>query len=101
MGHWKKDYPQVEQYTRIYTFNGDKFVKKGNSFIDEKNVAHVDSTFFDVFTLPAIEGNTHTALDKPNSVVLSATAAAKYFGTTDAVGKTLVTKTDDSTYCTM
>ena len=93
----KKDYPQVEQYTRIYTFNGDKFVKKGNSFIDEKNVAHVDSTFFDVFTLPAIEGNTHTALDKPNSVVLSATAATKYFGTTDAVGKTLVTKTDDST----
>src|SRR3954454_6599969 len=26
----KQDYPQVEQYTRIYTSNGDKLIKKGN-----------------------------------------------------------------------
>lgn len=93
----KKDYPQVEQYTRIYTFSGDKFIKKGNSFLDEKNVAYVDSTFFDVFTLPVVEGNTHTALINPNSVVISASTATKYFGTTDAVGKILVTKERDST----
>ena len=24
----KKDYPQVEEYTRIYNFNGDKLIKK-------------------------------------------------------------------------
>ena len=53
----KKDYPQVENYTRIYTFNGDKLIKKGNEYINEEKVAHVDSTFFDVFTLPAIEGD--------------------------------------------
>lgn len=93
----KKDYPQVEQFTRIYNFNGDKFIKKGNSYIDEKNVTHVDSTFFDVFSLPAIHGDTHTALNKPNTVVISASSAIKYFGTTDAVGKTLITKIGDST----
>lgn len=93
----KKDYPEVEQYTRIYTFDGDKFIQKGNSFINEKNVAHVDSTFFDVFTLPALEGDTHTALNKPNTVVITATTAQKYYGSTDVVGKTLVTKIGDST----
>jgi putative ABC transport system permease protein len=60
----KKDYPEAEQYTRIYTFNGNKLIKKGNEYINEAKVAHVDSTFFDVFTLPAIEGNTKTALDE-------------------------------------
>ena len=30
----KKDYPQVEEYTRIYTSEGDKLVKKGNEFIN-------------------------------------------------------------------
>lgn len=93
----KKDYPQVEKYTRIYTFNGDKHIKKGNEYIDEPKVAHVDSTFFEVFTLPAIEGNTKTALDEPNTVVITESSARKYFGTADALGKTLVTKNGDST----
>ena len=46
----KKDYPQVEQYTRIYVSSGSKLIKKGNAFINEDRVANVDSTFFDVFT---------------------------------------------------
>ena len=78
-GLLKKDYPQIEQYTRIYTFNGNKLVKKGNEYNDEKRVAHVDSTFFDVFTLPAIEGDTKTALNEPNTVVITESTAKKYF----------------------
>ena len=57
-----KDYPAIEQYTRIYASSGSKLIKKNNAFVIEDHVAHVDSTFFDVFTLPAIAGNTHTAL---------------------------------------
>ena len=85
----KKDYPQVEQYTRIYTFTGDKLIRKGNEYIDEAKVAHVDSTFFDVFQIPVVHGNTQHALDEPNTVVLTASTAKKYFGSTDVVGKTL------------
>jgi putative ABC transport system permease protein len=94
----KKDYPEAEQYTRIYTFNGNKLIKKGNEYINEAKVAHVDSTFFDVFTLPAIEGNTKTALDEPNTVVLTKSTALKYFGTTDVVGKTIETNDNDHTF---
>jgi putative ABC transport system permease protein len=87
----KKDYPQVEQYTRIYTSNGNKLIRKGNEYINEINVAHVDSTFFDVFTLPALAGDTKTALNQPNTVVISESTAKKYFGTTDVIGKTIET----------
>lgn len=87
----KKDYPEIEEYTRIYTNNGNKLVKKGTEFINEANVPHVDSTFFFIFTLPAIVGDTKTALNEPNTVVLTESTARKYFGTTDVLGKTIET----------
>ncbi len=87
----KKDYPQVEQYTRIYASSGSKLIKKGNEYITENDVANVDSTFFDVFTLPAIEGDTKTALNEPNTVVITESTAKKYFGTTHVLGKTIET----------
>ena len=93
----KKDYPQVEDYTRIYNSNGNKLVKNGNEFINEINVAHVDSTFFRVFTIPAIAGDTKTALNDPNTVVITESTARKYFGTTDAVGKTIETNDNNKT----
>ncbi|HVY75634.1 MAG TPA: ABC transporter permease [Puia sp.] len=93
----KKDYPQIEQYTRIYASSGSKLIKKGNVFISEQQVAHVDSTFFDVFTFPALAGSTHKALDEPNTVVITESAAKKYFGTTDVLGKTLETRDRNGT----
>jgi len=94
----KKDYPQVEQYTRIYTNNGDKLIKKGNEYIDEKKVANVDSTFFDVFQLPVIEGDIKHALVEPNTVVVTESIAKKYFGTTHALGKTIQLKDDKNPF---
>jgi putative ABC transport system permease protein len=91
----KKDYPQVEQFARVYTNTGSKLVKKGTEFITESRLAHVDSTFFSVFSVPAIAGDLATALNEPNTVVISESAARKYFGTTDALGKTL--ETNDNT----
>ena len=85
----KKDYPQVEEYTRIYASSGSKLIKKGNEYIEEKDVANVDSTFFNVFSLPAITGNTKTALNEPNTVVVTESAARKYFGSAEVMGKIL------------
>src|SRR5205085_5801478 len=93
----KKDYPEIEEYTRIFNNHGSKLVKKGNEFINEGNVAHVDSTFFDVFTLPAISGDIKTALNQPNTVVITESTAKKYFGETDVVGKSLETNDKGST----
>ncbi len=93
----KKDYPEVEQYTRIYNNNGAKLIRKGNSFINEHRVANVDSTFFSVFSFPAVSGDTRTALNGANKVVITESAAKKYFGTTDAIGKIIETNDNGST----
>jgi putative ABC transport system permease protein len=93
----KKDYPQVEEYVRFYNSNGSKLIKKGNEYINEANVVHADSTLFNVFTLPAVSGDTKTALNEPNTVVLTESAAKKYFGSTDVVGKTIETNENTGT----
>lgn len=85
----KKDYPQVEEYVRFYASGGAKQIKKGDQYIFEAAVVHADSTLFNVFTLPALQGNTSTALNEPNTVVITASTAKKYFETTNAVGKVL------------
>jgi putative ABC transport system permease protein len=93
----KKDYPQVEEFARIYNSNGSRLVKKDNTFITEERVAHADSTLFNVFTLPALKGDTKTALNEPNTVVITESIAEKYFGTTDVLGKTIETNENNST----
>ena len=87
----KKDYPEVEQFVRFYNSNGSKLIKKGSEYLEERKVAHADSTLFSVFTLPAIAGDTRTALNEPNTVVITETTAQKYFGSTNVVGKTIET----------
>lgn len=94
----KRDYPEVEQYVRFYASQGPKLIKKGNEFISERAIAHADSTLFDVFTFPAIIGDTKTALVEPNTVVITETAAKRYFGSAElAMGEMLETDDNDKT----
>jgi len=92
----KKDYPQVEQYTRIYG-QGGLLIKKDGQYISEENLAWADSTLFEVFTLPALSGDTKTALNEPNTVVITESTAKKYFNTADAIGKVLETNDEGGT----
>lgn len=87
----KRDYPQVEQYTRIYASSGAKLLKKDDAYLNEEKIAYADSTFFDVFSFPLVSGNPRTALNDPNTAVVSESAAIKYFGTTQAIGKVIET----------
>jgi putative ABC transport system permease protein len=85
----KKDFPAIRQYVRFRNYGGF-LVRKANSNVQENKVIYVDSTLFDVFTLPMISGNPRTALVDPNSVVITEKIAEKYFNSTDVVGKSLV-----------
>src|SRR6187431_689309 len=71
----KRDYPLVEQFTRIYASEGSMLMKKGEGFINEPKIAYADSTFFDVFSVPLIAGNAKTALNDPNTCVISESGA--------------------------
>lgn len=83
-----RDYPEVLTYTRIGYF-GSHVLKYKDKVFREWDIYTADSTFFDVFSLPLISGNPKTALSQPNSIVVTESAAKKYFGDEDPVGKIL------------
>ncbi len=86
------DFPDVESVVRIDCYVTKMLVKKGDQTVQEDHAAWADSTLFDVFTMPLLAGDSKTALVEPNSMVISAKMAKKYFGTeADALGKTLLT----------
>jgi putative ABC transport system permease protein len=58
-----------------------------NRPFNEKKIFIADSNFFTFFSFPLLRGNPATALDDPNSIVLTETAAKKYFGDEDPIGK--------------
>jgi putative ABC transport system permease protein len=85
----KKDFPQIETAVRIWRQN-NKLVKYGKekSFYED-DLFLTDPQIFDVFTLPLIKGETKSALARPFTVVMTAEAAAKYFGKEEPIGKIL------------
>jgi putative ABC transport system permease protein len=72
--------------------------EKDNVFINERRVAYVDSTFFDMFTIPSIAGATHTALNEPNTVVITRIHGPEILRKTDVIGKTIETNDKSPVY---
>lgn len=90
-------FPEVESSARIFDqgFLGSKTkIASADKVITDLRFFYGDSTVLELFGLPMLSGDASTALSRPNSVVLSETTAKKFFGTTDALGKTLRIGTD-------
>lgn len=87
----------IEQATRLFKFNLPfQNVQVANRIYHEKLVFYADSNFLDIFDMEMSEGTPQTALLKPNSVVLSAAAAQKYFGKTSALGQKIILRNEDT-----
>ena len=84
----KAAYPEIKTYTRLERLGGI-FAQYGVKQFKEDQLAFVDPNFFGVFTLPFLDGDPHTALNRPNSMVVTKAFAEKYFGSEPAVGKAL------------
>ena len=65
-------------------------VRAGGHTFEEDDFFFADFDFFRVLSHPFLQGDAATALARPNTVVLTASTARRYFGTADAVGKTIV-----------
>jgi len=86
------NFPEIESYTRIFT-PGDEiihYVKNGRrESMTEKSLLSVDSNFLQFFNYPLLEGDAARCLNGPNFIVLTQSAAQKYFGDVSPVGKSL------------
>ncbi len=87
----KKDFPEVEETVRFVSKERTLFKSGSNNYFETK-IYYVDSNIFRMFTYQFVEGGPATALNEPNTVVISKSLAVKYFGKkSNAVGKTLQT----------
>ncbi len=87
-----EDLPEVEASMRMFKNfggTGQLTFNIGDRFFDERNIFAVDSNFFDFFSVELIDGDPETALDQPNSLILTEAMSTKYFGDEDAIGKQL------------
>jgi ABC-type antimicrobial peptide transport system permease subunit len=84
--------PGIEGYVRMQE---DPFVLRHGGELFEQKAAYVDDNFFSVFSLPLRAGDPGTVLSDLGSVVLTEETARRYFGTPDAVGRTLELKVGD------
>ena len=89
-------FAEVESATRVLL---DYLIvqPEDRSFFGEETVAYADPSLFSVFTFPLISGNAATALEAPLTVVLTETAALRFFGTTDCLGETLLLDNSSAT----
>ena len=84
----KDGYPEVEEFARVWPWQGSLVRYKDLRF-EEDEITLTDPGFFRMFTFPFIKGNAETALADNNSIVLTEATARRYFGDEDPMGKTL------------
>ncbi|MBN8820956.1 MULTISPECIES: ABC transporter permease [unclassified Spirosoma] len=91
----RRDYAFVENSTRLETFFGRTlsvpngkggWVKK---FAEARNVCFTEPQYFDLFGVDWVSGNRKTALNAPNTIVISERYARKFFDSQPAMGRTL------------
>jgi|AntRauTorckE6833_2_1112554.scaffolds.fasta_scaffold11436_2 putative ABC transport system permease protein len=87
-----QDYPdKVEDYGRIRStvHNSKMFVSSGENRFYEDQFFFADEGFLRIMNFPLLNGYSETALERPQTIILTQKMAEKYFGQKDPIGQTL------------
>ena len=76
--------PEVTAMVRL-NYNFMTLFAGDHQFLE--NVAEVDPNFFKIIKLPLVKGDPASVFRDPESLVLSESAARKYFGSSDPIGQ--------------
>ena len=85
--------PSIESGCRV--FGQEYKLTIGNQQFIEKNAIEADSNFFSFFGFPLKLGKPGEVLQKSSQIVLTESAALRYFGKSDPIGKTIVLDGND------
>lgn len=94
------DYPEIEDFARIFTWDQIPLKSEEKKVYIDK-FYWTDSAFTDIFSFPMLSGDESTALDAPNSIILTAATARKVFGKPDVLGEQLEIAGNDTFVCTI
>ncbi|MBK9291641.1 MAG: ABC transporter permease [Bacteroidetes bacterium] len=85
------DFPEIEYATRLMIRPQHSLRRQEvQQSLIEDYFAYADSSFFDVFSYKLLAGDPKKALTRPKSIVLTQSAARRWFGDEDPMGKVLI-----------
>jgi ABC-type antimicrobial peptide transport system permease subunit len=84
----RTDFPELQNATQTFYYS-DALISLENEKFLEKGLAFGDEEFFKVFDYEWLAGNPLTALNEPNTIVLTESIVQRYFGEKDAIGKVI------------
>jgi putative ABC transport system permease protein len=84
----KSEFPEVQTFTRVKWDNKYQMTN-GEKRVFLPQVLAVDSTFFKIFNFKVLRGDAQSAVEKPNSIVITQETAEKLFGKEDPIGKVI------------
>jgi putative ABC transport system permease protein len=90
----KKNFPEVEDAVRLFP-GRRRLVTNGGTKYYEDGLIFADASLFHIFTFPLVQGNPDTALEAPNTIVLSERIASKYFGNEEPMNSMLIINDQD------
>jgi putative ABC transport system permease protein len=92
----KNNFPEIENVTRLCLWHVNWVFKYNEKQFVGSRAIGADSTVFDIFTIPFILGDPATALNRPNTMVLTESTARKYFGDENPIGKIIINEDGDN-----
>ncbi|MCB2195660.1 MAG: ABC transporter permease [Bacteroidetes bacterium] len=84
------NFPEVEKATRYMIINDFIFNKHGEEFTGNKMLG-VDENFFEIFSIQKVKGDVSSFISG-NNIVVTESAANRYFGSTDIINESVETK---------
>ena len=83
----QNEFPELEHAVRKMSWQGSRVSANDRDFI--QRFCYADPNILDVFTFPLLKGDSKTALQKTNAVLITEETAQKFFGDEDPIGKTM------------
>jgi putative ABC transport system permease protein len=83
--HMKEDFPEVLNFVNLRS--SAAMISRDKNYFQPEYAYYAGADFFEVFSLPLVQGDRQTILKEPYTVALSQSWAKKFFGDEDPMGK--------------
>jgi len=90
----KTTFPEIESATTVNEIYGSGVISYRDVKFNEDKVLFADSAFLQMFNFPLIRGSIQKGFNRPGTILISESAARKYFNNEEAIGKTLKVNND-------
>jgi putative ABC transport system permease protein len=87
-GFLKDEYPEILHTSRFRNIGGNLLKYKDTEIVEPDGIM-ADPEFLNMFTISFLRGDPKTALNDPNSILISQQVASKFFSTEDPLHQTM------------